>query len=411
MPNSAPASRPAKPSLSKGERAKLTQLEDVISTALRWRVEAAKALVTIRDQKLYRIDFPTFEKYAQDRWGYERAYLYQLCQWGETIENLSAIADTLPDRESHARPLYALSPEDQREAWQSVLHTTPTPTARDVERAAQAFRTPTSREHTGAVVYYGSKAALAPQIIAELPPHHCFVETHAGGAAITLAKEPSRVEVINDVDDALVNFYRVLRGSRDELLRRLKLTPYARTEWEDCVATADDPTLDPVERARRYYVAQCQGYSGTGTGFSRSSSKPHAACFADRVDRLDEVAERLRRVVIESMDSPKVLAKYDDAETCFYADPPYLPETRTGHAHRPSGKYRREMTRAQHEELLASLNAVRGRVLLSGYESDLYARELRTWRVCWRHRVSCASGTTDNRRNTNFRVEVLWAKW
>lgn len=400
-----------RPSLARAERAQLTQLEDVISTAQRWRMEAAKALVVIRDKRLYRAEFPSFEKYAQERWGYERAYVYHLCQWGETVANLSTIGGALPERESHARPLYSLSPADQQRVWKQVVAKTSTPTARDVEQVARRYRSPVTREHTGALVYYGGKAALAPRITAELPPHHCFVESHAGGAAVTLAKAPSRVEVLNDIDDGLVNFYRVLREHRDELVRRLKLTPYARTEWDECRRTCDEPSLAPVERARRYYVAQCQSYSGTVTSFSRSNNRPSASYFADRVDRLDEVAERLRRVVVESMDAVELIRRYDDPNTCFYVDPPYLPETRTGHANRPMGKYRCEMTREQHVELLDALNSVKGRVLLSGYESPLYRKELRSWRVCWRHRVQCVSGTTVNRRDAHHRVEVLWANW
>src|SRR5690606_3430503 len=91
-----------KAALSRRRRTKLVQLEDVIATAQRWRVKAAKALVEIRDRKLYRIEYPSFERYAQEKWGYERAYLYQLCQWGETVQNLSTIVDTVPQRESHA---------------------------------------------------------------------------------------------------------------------------------------------------------------------------------------------------------------------------------------------------------------------------------------------------------------------
>lgn len=394
--------------LSKPERSKLTQLEDVIATAQRWQAAAAKALVEIRDRKLYRGEYKTFEAYGHARWGYEKTYLYSLCQWGETMGNLSAFAERIPLREAHARPLYSLSPEDQRQAWRSVLKATDEPTARDVERAAREYGTPVSRQHTGALGYYGSKAALAPQIIAELPEHHCYVETHVGGAAVVLAKQPSAVEVINDIDDALVTFYRVLREDRDEFVRRLKLTPYARVEWEHCRRTCDDDGLDDIERARRFYVTICQSYSGTGTSFSRSSTRPHAAYWRDRIDRIDEVAERLRNVVVEHMDAVETLDRYDDARTAFYCDPPYPHKTRT---QTTQAKYRYEMTDAQHGQLLDALNRMRGKVLISGYDCDLYREHLKWWRVCWRHRVNCTSGTTVNRRNAHFRVEVLWANW
>ena len=396
-----------KAQLDAQQRVKLTQLEDVISTAQRWQAEAAKALVVIRDQKLYRAEFPTFERYAQERWGYERAYLYHLCQWGETIATLSTFGDSLPERESHARPLYSLSPEDQREVWGRVLRQTANPTAREVEAIAREYRSTSSREHTGALLYYGSKAAIAPQIIAELPVHHCFVETHAGGAAVMLAKEPSAVEVLNDVDGSLVNFYRVLREPRKQadLMKRLRLTPYARAEWEQCRATVADPKLSDVERARRYFVFLSQSFIGTGTGFSRSNLKPFASTFANRVEALHGVAERLRRVMVEALDAVDLIRRYDDPQTCFYVDPPYLPGVGS------SGKYRHEMTTEQHVELLDVLNGVRGKVLLSGFETDLYADALRSWRVCWRHRVACKDATDVTQRKAEPRTEVLWANW
>jgi DNA adenine methylase len=413
MPNTMTAASGASrkqfiPLMTKAERAQLTQLEDVLATAHRWQTEAVKALVLIRDRKLYRLTHPSFEKYAQQKWGYERAYLYQLCQWGETIQNLSAFAGAVPERESHARPLYSLSPEDQRTVWKKVIAKNPTPATKDVEVVAREFRSPVCRQHTGALQYYGSKAALAPQIIAELPEHHCYVETHAGSAAVLLNKPPSEVEVINDIDDALVNWYAVLRDDRKELVRRLKLTPYARTEWESCRETCDDPDLDAVERARRYYVTICQSYSGTATSFSRSHTKPHAAYWRDRVERMDEVADRLRHAVIENMDAVELLKRYDERQTCFYVDPPYPHETRTTTS---QAKYRHEMSNEQHVELLDAVNNVRGKVLVSGYECELYKKGLKGWRVCWRHRVACSSSTTLNKRNAHHRVEVLWANW
>jgi DNA adenine methylase len=216
------------------------------------------------------------------------------------------------------------------------------------------------------------------------------------------------VEVINDIDDGLVTFFRVLRENRKELVRRLKLTPYARVEREQCHAKCDEPCADDVEKARRYYTAVCQSYSGTTTSFSRSNSRPQAVYWRDRIDRIDEVAERLRAVVLESMDAARCIEKYDDPKTCFYVYPPYPHGSRTVASQK---KYRHEMTDKQHLELLDALNNVDGKVLLSGYECDLYARPLKRWWVRWRHRVACSSATTLNQRNVHHRVEVLWANF
>ena len=77
-----------------------------------------------------------------------------------------------------------------------------------------------------AISYYGGKSRLAKAIIAEFPPHKCYVEACAGSAAVMMAKQPSKVEVLNDIDSELVNFYRILRDDEAALVRLLKLTPY-----------------------------------------------------------------------------------------------------------------------------------------------------------------------------------------
>jgi hypothetical protein len=106
--------------LSRQDRTRLSALEDVIATARRWQAEEAMALREIRDRRLYRQQYETFEAYAEERWGLDRSYLYRACQWAEVIENLLPIGDIPPARESHARPLYGLKPHEQRQVWKLV---------------------------------------------------------------------------------------------------------------------------------------------------------------------------------------------------------------------------------------------------------------------------------------------------
>ena len=80
------------------------------------------------------------------------------------------------------------------------------------------------------VKWFGGKAQLATRIVALLPEHHTYVEPFGGSAAVLLAKQPSPVEVLNDMDGDLVNFWFVLRDYPAELERRLALTPYSRAE-------------------------------------------------------------------------------------------------------------------------------------------------------------------------------------
>src|SRR5690606_32771602 len=124
---------------------------------------------------------------------------------------------------------------------------------------------------------------------------------------------------------------------------------------------------------RCYYVATCQSYAGlVGDAFSRSATNKLAATWRNRIDRLDVFAERFRPVIVENLDILELISKYDSKRTLFYIDPPYLPETRTGHD-RKGGKYRCEMTHDDHSAMLTALLRAKGKVLLSGYDSNLYS--------------------------------------
>src|SRR5438105_1838928 len=101
--------------------------------------------------------------------------------------------------------------------------------------------------------YFGSKLRIAAKMHNHLPPHNCWVELFCGSAAMTLAKEPAPIEIINDINDDIVNFYQQLRDHGDELLQKIQLTPYARAELELSRSLPEE--ISNLERARRFFVA------------------------------------------------------------------------------------------------------------------------------------------------------------
>ena len=117
-----------------------------------------------------------------------------------------------------------------------------------------------------ALRYFGGKWRLAPWIIEHFPPHGCYVEPFCGAASVFLRKAPAEFEVINDVDGDVVNFFQVLRDETDSLIHAVFVTPYSRAEYK----LAWEPAEDSLERARRYYVRNQQGWSGG------KSSRPSA---------------------------------------------------------------------------------------------------------------------------------------
>src|SRR5690606_6970070 len=235
------------------------------------------------------------------------------------------------------------------------------------------------------ITYYGGKGYSWRRIIPNFPPHHTYVDPFGVSAAVLLNKEPSPVEVYNDIDSNLLTIFRALRDYPDELRRALELTPYSREEYVRCLGPLDG--LDDVERARRLIVRYRQVFGGTGqTATPGQWSYSVTQCrrgMAGAVSRwlstidavLPAVVERFRRVQIENLPWQEIVRRYDTPDTLFYCDPPYLPSTRTGQA-----AYQYEMTIEEHRELAEVLNSVRGHVVLSGYASPEYDEWYRGWK-------------------------------
>jgi DNA adenine methylase len=262
--------------------------------------------------------------------------------------------------------------------------------------------------------YYGGKARLAPWIVSLLPAHRVYVEPFCGSAAVLFAKPPSTVEVINDLDGNVVTFFRVLRERPEELVRVLELTPYARQEY--LTASLSDPTLDELERARRFFVRATQGFNAAGVGRRAKSwsngmrrGASQAQTVINQVGRLWDAARRLRQVVVDNRDATTVIAAYAGPDVAMYVDPPYLASTRSGLRCTAELDYTHDTsTDADHRALAEQLHATRAAVLLSGYPSPLYDELYADW-----HRIE----TVVHRPSTNRRgrrdaapgVEVIWS--
>jgi len=269
-----------------------------------------------------------------------------------------------------------------------------------VEQPAARVPNVVGRASRPLVRWHGGKWRLAPWIIAHFPEHRIYTEVYGGGGAVLLRKPRSYAEVYNDLDESIVNLFAVARDRGEELKRRLILTPFSRVELFR--AYRDEPSEDPIERARRLVVRCFMGFGSNGhhriTGFrsnsNRSGTTP-AHDWRNYPAALDATIERLRGVVIECNDAREVLRTHDGAQTLHYVDPPYLMSALSDTYKR----YAHEMTEADHIALAEELKALNGMVILSGYQSDLYRQLYSGW-----HSVSCEA-LADGAR---LRREVLW---
>lgn len=267
------------------------------------------------------------------------------------------------------------------------------------------------------LVWLGGKGRLAERITPLLPKperHLCYVEPFCGGASILFSRPPVGIEVINDMNGELVNFFQVLRDDGDRLREYLQNTPYSRQIFEEW-RVSNPATLPPLERAARFFYLSRSSFMASGAAGDRKPSWAFARIDDNRArsvmkvvdEELLKVRDRLRQVYIEHADALDVIHRFDAPQTVFYCDPPYHPDTRS------DGGYADEL--ADHSALLGTLESVQGMVALSGYPHESYDRLIKKgWK---RHDfdLECAAGRTresrDNRLAGGFdtsRTECVW---
>jgi len=178
--------------------------------------------------------------------------------------------------------------------------------------------------------YPGNKAKHADWVLRHFPEHQCYVEPFGGAAGVLANKPESKVEVYNDRDGDLVQFFRVLREQGRELSEWLSNVPYAREQYEEWApAWYDDGWRpdDPVRRAGVFFFLRATAFGAKYRykgGFATSTSRNQAYTHQNQIERLRAFAERFRgQVVIENLDYQDALDRWDGADTLFYCDPPY----------------------------------------------------------------------------------------
>lgn len=255
--------------------------------------------------------------------------------------------------------------------------------------------------------YPGSKWSLAQWIISFFPQGYekmVYLEPFLGSGAVFFNKAPGAVETINDLEGDIVNIFRVLREQPDELKRVLQLTPYSRQEYD----LSFEPCEDPLEKARRFMVRTNQAIGAKMDG--KCGWRNHkqmkiggTACkWAGITDTIDAAATRLRGdtthlVQIEHMDALRLIARYNNPDVLMYLDPPYVRSARK------SGRlYAYEMDDAGQVELLDLINKSQAKIVLSGYQTDLYDQYLQGWES-----YSAMSQTTSGQMAT----ETIWLNY
>jgi len=270
--------------------------------------------------------------------------------------------------------------------------------------------------------WYGGKGCVTRWILSHFPPPSAafkvYVEPFAGAASVFWSL-PRRyeVEVLNDIDERIVNVFRVLQCKQkfSELLHRLLWTPYSLAEFRRAGAILDGEAADDVTRAWAFLVVLNQGFAGhtahTPGCWGRTFTTRATRSYWARVAFLREFHARLANVQLDCRDALDVIAYWDRPETLFYVDPPYVISTRR------YGRYDNEMTDEQHEQLVDTLLKLQGGAIVSGYAHPIYGQlEKYGWhrvdyeRSCdaiGRIRKSRSQGQTRRLANA-LRIHSLW---
>lgn len=248
--------------------------------------------------------------------------------------------------------------------------------------------------------YPGAKNRIADWICEYIPEHEVYLEPFAGSLAVFFAKTPARIETLNDLDNNVVNYFQIIRERPEELAEQLEMTPYSREEYyRACEYVPEDSDM---EKARKFAVRCWQGFGCSNlyrNGFrsSQQRTSPHTTKeWRNLPERLIAASERLKNAQIENLPAVEVISRYNTADVFMYVDPPYLHGTRKNYL------YRCEMNDTEHVELLEVLRKHRGKILLSGYDNDLYNEMLPGWKKVSK-KTQAEAGIP--------RIETLWMNY
>lgn len=212
------------------------------------------------------------------------------------------------------------------------------------------------------VTYYGGKQMMVPILLKLIPEHTLYCEPFFGGGALFFAKPKSKVEVINDLNGEVINFYRVVQKQFSEIEVEIKSTLHSRDSFRQARVVYENPDMfTPVKRGWAFWTLTNEGFSSllTSWGCAKDSSK-EVSLDNKRKGFSIEYAHRLETVQVESGNALKVIDRCDSLESFFYLDPPYIGSNQ--------GHYK-GYTTADYLLLLERLSTLQGKFLLSSYPS------------------------------------------
>jgi DNA adenine methylase len=256
--------------------------------------------------------------------------------------------------------------------------------------------------------YIGGKHYLLKHLLKLIPEHKIYVEAFCGSAKLLFAKNPSKIEVINDYDKRIANLFYVVAFKFDEFFNKAQYLVYSRALFEEFKKQLKQKSIDQlgdVDDAVMTYGAINIGFAGEIFGsFGYAYKRNSATAFSNKIQKLPLIHERLKNVTIESLDFEAILDKYGDKEDAFiYLDPPYY----------KAEHYYNGFNHNDHERLLNKLPTLKAKWLLSGYANKLYDNKLKNF---YRLEIDVKKHSYGVTKMSKLKekpnaTEVLWANY
>jgi DNA adenine methylase len=263
-----------------------------------------------------------------------------------------------------------------------------------IKNRLNTMRTPIS--------YYGGKQTMLKHILPLMPAHNLYTEAFAGGAAVFFAKEPANVEVINDLNGEVINFYRTLVTNFEGVKALVEQTLHSRGLHEHAYYIYNQPAFfSREERAWALWVLSKLSFSGDlkgGFAFGKSINR-HAKKITFAKQNFDNsLKARLERATIESDDALKVIQRYDTPEAWHFVDPPYV-GCNMGHY---SGMFNEQNL----QELLTLLSGLKGKFMLTMYPNELISKyaQRNKWNIHAVERRVTACAAKNHRKQEEWMV-------
>lgn len=260
------------------------------------------------------------------------------------------------------------------------------------------------------IKYFGGKGGMLNKLLPYFPPeseYQVFIEPFCGSAVVALNIQNKPI-IINDLNLNVYSLYTVLSDEEkyQKLVNKLDKVFYHEKIREDMKKALKAKTIDDVQRAFAFFVVNRMSHNGVGglstTTLKRRDTSKSVADFEHSKEQLGKVHQKLKKMIVLNRNGIDIIRQYDRAGHFMYLDPPYHQSTRT------NARYEIDMNDQQQIELIDTLlNVKKAKILLSGYNNELYEKlELNGW-----HRHDFNVKTVDGQRRPKQKIESLWCNY